>query len=213
MALDLNALAEAIINGKKEDAEKLTKQALDEGIPPDKILNEGLIKGMSVVGERFKKGEYYVPEVLIAARAMKAAMEILRPVLTEAGVEPIGTVVIGTVKGDLHDIGKNLVSMMLEGAGFRVIDLGVDVPPEKFVEAVKEHNAQIVAMSALLTTTMPSMKVTIDALKEAGIRDEVKVLIGGAPVTQAYADEIGADGYGRDAATGAEKAKELLGIS
>lgn len=210
---DLNALAEAIINGKKEDAEQITKQALDEGLSPAEILNEGLIKGMSVVGEKFKNNEFYVPEVLIAARAMKAAMEILRPLLTESGVEPVGKVAIGTVKGDLHDIGKNLVAMMLEGGGFQVIDLGIDVGPEKFIQAVTDQDVQIVAMSALLTTTMPSMKVTIDALKEAGIRDKVKVLIGGAPVTQAYADEIGADGYARDAASAVDKAKELLGVA
>ncbi len=210
---DLNALAEAIINGRKEEAEQITKQALDEGLPPTKVLNEGLIKGMSVVGEKFKNNEFYVPEVLIAARAMKSAMEILRPMLTESGVEPVGRVAIGTVKGDLHDIGKNLVAMMLEGGGFQVIDLGIDVGPEKFIQVVTDQEVQIVAMSALLTTTMPSMKVTIDALKEAGLRDKVKILIGGAPVTQAYADEIGADGYARDAASAVDKAKELLGVA
>lgn len=210
---DLNALAEAIINGKKEDAEQITKQALDEGLSPAEVLNEGLIKGMSVVGEKFKNNEFYVPEVLIAARAMKSAMEILRPLLTESGVEPVGKVAIGTVKGDLHDIGKNLVAMMLEGGGFQVIDLGIDVGPEKFIQAVADHEVDIVAMSALLTTTMPSMKVTIDALKEAGLRDKVKILIGGAPVTQAYADEIGADGYARDAASAVDKAKELLNVA
>ncbi|HID57270.1 TPA: cobalamin-binding protein [Candidatus Poribacteria bacterium] len=210
---DLNALAEAIINGKKEDAEQITKQALDEGLSPAEVLNEGLIKGMSVVGEKFKNNEFYVPEVLIAARAMKSAMEILRPLLTESGVEPVGKVAIGTVKGDLHDIGKNLVAMMLEGGGFQVIDLGIDVGPEKFIQVVADHEVDIVAMSALLTTTMPSMKVTIDALKEAGLRDKVKILIGGAPVTQAYADEIGADGYARDAASAVDKAKELLNVA
>jgi 5-methyltetrahydrofolate--homocysteine methyltransferase len=210
---DLNALAEAIISGKKEDAERITKQALDEGVSPDKVLNEGLIKGMSVVGEKFKNNEFYVPEVLIAARAMKSAMEILRPMLSESGVQPVGKVAIGTVKGDLHDIGKNLVAMMLEGGGFQVIDLGIDVGPEKFIQAVTDQEVQIVAMSALLTTTMPSMKVTIDALKEAGVRDKVKILIGGAPVTQAYADEIGADGYARDAASAVDKARELLGVA
>ncbi|HEX30270.1 TPA: cobalamin-binding protein [Candidatus Poribacteria bacterium] len=210
---DLNALAEAIINGRKEEAEQITKQALDEGLSPAEVLNEGLIKGMSVVGEKFKNNEFYVPEVLIAARAMKSAIEILRPLLSESGVEPVGKVAIGTVKGDLHDIGKNLVAMMLEGGGFQVIDLGIDVGPEKFIQAVSDQEVQIVAMSALLTTTMPSMKVTIDALKEAGLRDKVKILIGGAPVTQAYADEIGADGYARDAASAVDKAKELLGVA
>jgi methylmalonyl-CoA mutase cobalamin-binding domain/chain len=165
---------------------------------------------MGVVGENFKNNVFYVPEVLIAARAMKSGMEILRPKLADAGVEPLGKVALGTVKGDLHDIGKNLVAMMLEGAGFEVIDLGIDVAPEKFIEAVNEQGAQVVAMSALLTTTMPSMKTTIDAMKEAGLEGKVKTLIGGAPVTQRYADEIGADGYARDAASGADKAKELL---
>lgn len=207
---DLSALTESIINGKAKDAKELVQKALDEKVPVSEILNEGLIKGMSVVGEKFKNNEFYVPEVLIAARAMHGAMEILKPLLASSGVEPIGKVAIGTVKGDLHDIGKNLVVMMLEGAGFEVMDLGIDVPAEKFVDAVKQ-GAQIVAMSALLTTTMTAMKTTIDALKEAGVRDQAKVLIGGAPVTQNFADEIGADGYARDAASGADKAKELLG--
>jgi 5-methyltetrahydrofolate--homocysteine methyltransferase len=198
---DLNALAEAIINGKKDDAETLTKQALGEKTPAGDILNQGLIKGMSVVGERFKNNEFYVPEVLIAARAMKSAMEMIRPLLAESGVQPVGKVAIGTVKGDLHDIGKNLVAMMLEGGGFHIIDLGIDVGPEQFVQSVADQGADVIAMSALLTTTMPSMKVTIDALTEAGVRDKVKVIIGGAPVTQAYADDIGADGYARDAAS------------
>jgi len=207
---DLNAIAENIINGKKDDVEELVQAAVDEEVAPGEILNEGLLKGMSVVGENFKNNVFYVPEVLIAARAMKAGMVILRPKLVEAGVEPIGKVALGTVKGDLHDIGKNLVMMMLEGAGFEVLDLGIDVPPEKFVEAVTEQGAQIVAMSALLTTTMPSMKGVIDAIKEAGLEGKVKTMIGGAPVTQRYADEIGADGYARDAASGADTAKELI---
>ncbi len=210
---DLKALAEAIISGNQQEAVRLTQEALDEGVPADKILNEGLIAGMEVVGEKFKKNEFYVPEVLIAARAMKSAMELLRPALAETGVEPIGTVVIGTVQGDLHDIGKNLVAMMLEGGGFRVVDLGVDVAPEKFVEAVQKEGAQIVGLSALLTTTMPAMKDTIAALEQAGIRDQVKVLIGGAPVTQEYADEIGADGYAPDAASAVDKAKQLIGAA
>jgi 5-methyltetrahydrofolate--homocysteine methyltransferase len=207
---DLNAIAENVINGKRDEVEELVKGAVDEGVGAGDILNEGLVKGMSVVGENFKNNVFYVPEVLIAARAMKAGMEIIRPLLAEAGVEPIGKVALGTVKGDLHDIGKNLVMMMLEGAGFEVIDLGIDVPPEKFVEAVTEQGAQVVAMSALLTTTMPSMKGVIDALKEAGLEGKIKTVIGGAPVTQRYADEIGADGYARDAASGADKAKELI---
>lgn len=211
MAVDLSALAESVINGKAKDAKELTQKAIDEGVPVSEILNNGLVKGMGVVGEKFKNNEFYVPEVLIAARAMHSAMDILKPLLASSGVEPIGKVAIGTVKGDLHDIGKNLVVMMLEGAGFEVIDLGIDVPPEKFVQAAKD-GAQIIAISALLTTTMTAMKTTIEALEEAGVKDKVKTLIGGAPVTQNYADEIGADGYARDAASGADKAKELLGL-
>jgi 5-methyltetrahydrofolate--homocysteine methyltransferase len=207
---DLSALAESIINGKAKDAKELVQKALDAKVPVSEILTNGLIKGMSVVGEKFKNNEFYVPEVLIAARAMHGAMDILKPLLASSGVKPIGVVSIGTVKGDLHDIGKNLVVMMLEGAGFEIMDLGIDVPAEKFVESVK-NGAQVIAMSALLTTTMTAMKSTIDALKEAGVRDKVKIMIGGAPVTQNYADEIGADGYARDAASGADKAKELLG--
>jgi len=210
---DLSALAENLINGKAQEVKELTQKALDEGVHPGEILNGGLIKGMNVVGERFKNNEFYVPEVLIAARAMHAGMDILKPKLAESGVEPIGRVLLGTVKGDLHDIGKNLVAMMLEGAGFEVIDLGIDVPPEKFVQAVNEQGGDVIAMSALLTTTMTQMKTTLEALEEAGVKGKVKTLIGGAPVTQNYADEIGADGYARDAASAADKAKELLGIS
>ena len=207
---DLSALAENLINGKANEVKELTQKALDEGVSPGEVLNGGLIKGMNVVGERFKNNEFYVPEVLIAARAMHAGMDILKPKLAESGVKPVGRVLLGTVKGDLHDIGKNLVAMMLEGAGFEVVDLGIDVSPEKFVEAVKE-GGDVVAMSALLTTTMTAMKTTLEALEEAGVRDKIKALIGGAPVTQNYADEIGADGYARDAASAADKAKELMG--
>jgi 5-methyltetrahydrofolate--homocysteine methyltransferase len=210
---DLSALAENLINGKAQEVKELTQKALDEGVSPGEILNGGLIKGMNVVGERFKNNEFYVPEVLIAARAMHAGMDILKPKLVESGVEPIGRVLLGTVKGDLHDIGKNLVAMMLEGAGFEVVDLGIDVSPEKFVQAVSEQGGDVVAMSALLTTTMTQMKTTLEALEEAGVKSKVKTLIGGAPVTQNYADEIGADGYARDAASAADKAKELLGIA
>ncbi len=206
---DLSALAENLINGKAPEVKELTQKALDDGVAPGEILNDGLIKGMSVVGERFKNNEFYVPEVLIAARAMHAGMDILSPALAESGVKPIGRILLGTVKGDLHDIGKNLVAMMMEGAGFEVVDLGIDVPPEKFVEAAKDGGG-VIAMSALLTTTMTAMKTTMEALEEAGVRDQVKVLIGGAPVTQNYADEIGADGYARDAASAADKAKELI---
>jgi len=210
MAVDLQALADNIIKGKKNPAVELTNQALQEGIEPQKIINEGLIAGMAVVGEKFKKNEFYVPEVLIAARAMKECMGILKPMLEETGVKPVGTVAIGTVKGDLHDIGKNLVAMMLQGNGFEVIDLGVDVAPEKFIDAVKEQKAEIIALSALLTTTMPGMKQTIDALEAAGVRGGVKVMIGGAPVTQKFSDEIGADGYAPDAASAVDLAKTLV---
>ncbi|MCL6591492.1 MAG: corrinoid protein [Firmicutes bacterium] len=207
---DLKALAEALIAGNAPKVKELTEAAIAEGLHPATIVNEGLIAGMSVVGQRFKNNEIYVPEVLIAARAMHTGLNLLKPLLAEKKVEPVGRVVIGTVKGDLHDIGKNLVAMMLEGAGFEVIDLGYDVSPQKFVEAVKTHNPHHVAMSALLTTTMPAMKETIEALKAAGLRDKVKVMIGGAPVTQQYADQIGADGYAPDAASAAELAKALL---
>ena len=207
---DLQGIAEGVISGKRDDVARLVQAAVDEGVGADVIINEGLIAGMSVVGDRFKKNEFYVPEVLIAARAMHAGMDIIKPLLADSGVQPKGVIVIGTVKGDLHDIGKNLVAMMLEGGGYEVIDLGVDVAPEGFVGAVKDKGAQIVALSALLTTTMPSMKDTIEALKEAGVRDAAKVMIGGAPVTQNYADEIGADGYAPDAASAVDKAAELL---
>jgi 5-methyltetrahydrofolate--homocysteine methyltransferase len=208
---DMQALAQAIIGGKAPDAKRLTEEALAEGLGASEILNNGLVAGMNVVGAKFKNNEFYVPEVLIAARAMKGAMEVLKPVLAETGVEPIAKVAIGTVKGDLHDIGKNLVAMMLEGAGFEIIDLGVDVKPEQFVGAIQEKGANIVCLSALLTTTMPAMKDTIDAIAAAGLRDKVSVMIGGAPVTQNYADEIGADGYAPDAASAVDKAKELVG--
>jgi 5-methyltetrahydrofolate--homocysteine methyltransferase len=207
---DLQAIAENIIKGQAPKTKELVSQALQEGIPVRDILHKGLIAGMNVVGEKFKNNEFYVPEVLIAARAMKQGMELIRPRLIEEKVEPVGRAAIGTVKGDLHDIGKNLVAMMLEGAGFEVIDLGIDVPPEKFIAAVKEKGAQVICMSALLTTTMPSMQTTIEAVKEAGLSGKVSMMIGGAPVTQAYADQIGANGYAPDAASAAEKAKELV---
>jgi len=207
---DLKAIAENLINGKAPAVEEGVRQAMDDGTPVREILHEGLIAGMNVVGQKFKNNEFYIPEVLIAARAMKSGMELIRPRLIEEKVEPLGVAAIGTVKGDLHDIGKNLVAMMLEGAGFEVVDCGIDVPPEKFLEAVKENGAQLICMSALLTTTMPSMKTTVDALKEAGVTDKVKTIIGGAPVTQSYADQIGADGYAPDAASAADRAKELM---
>ena len=205
---DLKALSDSIIKGDQKTAVDATKAALDEGMAPGTILADGLIAGMNVIGVRFKANEVYIPEVLIAARAMKMAMEILEPKLVEAGVEPLGTAAVGTVQGDLHDIGKNLVMMMLKGAGFNVVDLGVDVPPDVFVEKAKENNVQIVGLSALLTTTMPSMEKTIRAIKDAGLT--IKTMIGGAPVTQAYADKIGADGYAADAASAVDIAKELL---
>ncbi|MFH1717476.1 MAG: corrinoid protein [Planctomycetota bacterium] len=205
---DLKALADAVIRGDQKASVEITKAALGEGTAPKSVLDEGLIAGMDVVGARFKKNEIYIPEVLIAARAMKMAMEFLEPELVKAGVEPIGKLLIGTVQGDLHDIGKNLVAMMLKGAGFEVIDLGVDVGPEKFVEQAKAAKAHLVGMSALLTTTMPGMEKTIKALKEAGV--PVKVMIGGAPVTQDYADRIGADGFAPDAASAVDTAKSLV---
>jgi 5-methyltetrahydrofolate--homocysteine methyltransferase len=206
---DLQPLAEALIKGDRDAVVELTQKAVDDGVAPKEILDEGLIAGMNVIGTRFKNNEVYVPEVLIAARAMNCAMEIMEPKLAEAGVEPIGTVVLGTVKGDLHDIGKNLVGMMLKGGGFKVLDVGIDVPAEKFVEAAKESGAKVIAMSALLTTTMPQMAEVVKALKDAGI--ETKTMIGGAPVTQNYAEEIGADGYAPDAASAVDSAKELVG--
>lgn len=207
---DLQEIAQSVIKGQAAKVEELVRQALGEKVPVRQILHEGLIAGMNVVGDYFKNNKFYVPEVLIAARAMKKGMELIRPQLVEEKVEPLGRACIGTVKGDLHDIGKNLVAMMLEGAGFEVIDLGIDVPPNRFIEAVKTQGAQIVCMSALLTTTMSGMKTTVEALKEAGIAGQVRTLIGGAPVTQTYADQIGADGYAPDAATAVEKAQELV---
>ncbi len=191
---------------------ELVQKALDEGVTADKVLTEGLIAGMDVIGKRFKANEVYVPEVLIAARAMKAGMGLIRPLLAETGIQPVGTIIIGTVKGDLHDIGKNLVSMMMEGAGFDVVDLGVDVSAEKFVSSAKENPGSVVGMSALLTTTMPMMKEVVESLKSADLAN-VKSMIGGAPVTQNYADEIGADGYAPDAASAVDKAKEVLGTA
>jgi 5-methyltetrahydrofolate--homocysteine methyltransferase len=205
---DLKALAEAVIRGDQNTAVEITKSALDEGTAAESILKKGLIAGMDVIGDGFKKNEVYIPEVLIAARAMKSAMEILEPELVKAGVKPIGKFLIGTTQGDLHDIGKNLVAMMLKGAGFEVIDLGVDISPEKFVEQTKATGIQLVGMSALLTTTMPAMEKTIKALKNAGV--SAKVMIGGAPVTQGYADKIGADGYAADAASAVDVAKNLV---
>jgi len=205
---DLKALSQAIIKGDQKTAVEITKAAISEGMAPATILGDGLIAGMNVIGTRFKANEVYIPEVLIAARAMKMSMEFLEPQLVAAGVKPLGKALIGTVQGDLHDIGKNLVMMMLKGAGFEVVDAGVDVSPDKFVAKAKEFSPQIIGLSALLTTTMPAMEKTIQAIKTAGIA--AKVMIGGAPVTQAYADKIGADGYSPDAASAVDLAKKLL---
>lgn len=208
--VDLDNISEALQRGDAEKVEELVKKSLEENLAPKKILEDGLIKGMGIIGAKFKKNEVYVPEVLIAARAMHAGMNILKPKLIETGVKNIGVVAIGTVKGDLHDIGKNLVKMMLEGAGFEVIDLGIDVSVDKFVEAVKEHKPNIIAMSALLTTTMVNMPEVIKALEAAGLREKVKIMIGGAPITQNYADQIGADGYSPDAASAVDNAKTFI---
>jgi len=209
--VNLKEIAENLIQGKAPKVKELVQKAVDEGQDAQKILDEGLLTGMSVVGEKFKRNEFYVPEVLIAARAMKAGMEVLRPLLVERDIKGAGKVVLGTVRGDLHDIGKNLVGMMLEGAGFEIIDLGIDVSPERFVETAREKNADIIGLSALLTTTMPAMKEVISVLEKENLKGKIKVMIGGAPVTQDYADEIGADGYAPDAASAVDKAKELVG--
>ena len=202
-----------LMKGKAPIVKELVQKAIDENVPVEQILTQGLIAAMAVVGDRFRKNEVYVPEVLIAARAMKAGMELLKPLLAKSGIQPVGTVVLGTVKGDLHDIGKNLVGMMLEGAGFAVVDAGIDVSPEKFVEAIKSSKAGVIAMSALLTTTMPMMKNVVEAIGAAGLKGQVKTMIGGAPVTQSYAEEIGADGYGKDASSAVLVAKQLLGVA
>jgi len=205
---DLKELADAVVRGDQSRAVELTRAALAGGVAVKSILDDGLIGGMDILAARWKRNEVYIPEVLIAARAMKTAMEVLEPELARAGVKPVGKFMIGTVQGDLHDIGKNLVAMMMKGAGFEVTDVGIDVPAEKFVEQVRKSGAQVVGMSALLTTTMPAMEKTLKAMKEAGV--EAKVMVGGAPVTQAYADKIGADGYAADAATAVDVAKKLI---
>jgi 5-methyltetrahydrofolate--homocysteine methyltransferase len=205
---DLKQLYQAVVTGDAKASQNLTREALAEGVDPLKLVNEYMVPAMDEVGKKFECNEYFVPELLISARAMKAALDLIRPLLTARGDKPVGRVAIGTVKGDLHDIGKNLVASLLEGGGFEVIDLGVNVSPEKFIETVQQKNANIIAMSALLTTTMPSMKTTIDALKQAGVRHKVKILIGGAPITQKYADEIGADGYSENAVGAVALAKK-----
>jgi len=207
----LNEIREAVLRGDLDAARRATADALADGIAPGEILNDALIAAMDVVGEEYESGIRFIPEMLISAEAMKSAMTVLRPVLAEAGIEPRGRIVLGTVEGDLHDIGKDLVGMMLEGAGFEVIDLGVEVAAERFVDAVREHRPNLVGMSALLTTTMVYMPEVIRALEDAGLRDSVRVIIGGAPVTAEYADEIGADGYAEDAAGAVRLATRLIG--
>ena len=207
--MELKTLYDAVVNGEIEEVHVGVKAALADNIPADRILNEALIPAMAEVGRLFEAQEYYVPEMLISAKAMQGGLALLKPLLAASGAAAGPKAAFGTVKGDLHDIGKNLVIMMLEGAGFQVTDLGVDVHPEKFIEAVKD-GVQLIGMSAMLTTTMPNMKVTIDALKEAGVRDEVKIMVGGAPLTQVYAEQIGADGYSQDASAAVRRARELL---
>jgi 5-methyltetrahydrofolate--homocysteine methyltransferase len=209
---DFEILKDRLFQGDINAIEKLVKQAVEEKLLLKDILSKGLIAGMDVVGKKFKANDIFVPEVLLAAKAMQAGMKVLEPLLIKEGIRPAAKIAIGTVKGDLHDIGKNLVAMMFKGAGLDVLDFGIDVPPERFVNAVKNDGVQIVAMSALLTTSMPSMKKTMQALEAAGVLSKVKTMIGGAPVTQEYADEIKADGYAQDAASAVDKAKELLGI-
>ena len=207
---DFDTLADTVFKGKLSLVKELTQAMIDRGVAPLDIINQGLIAGMNIVGPKFKAGDMYVPEVMMAAKAMAGGMDLVKPLIAEADVPSSGTIVIGTVKGDLHDIGKNLVVMILESGGFKVIDLGVDVAPETFVAAIKEHNAQILGMSALLTTTMVKMKDTIEALIEAGLRDKVKTLVGGAPVSHSFAHEIGADGYCADAMAAKDRCDEIM---
>lgn len=207
---DLASIREAVEQGNAAVVKERTREALEEGTSPELILNEGLIAAMANIGEKFKKNEIYVPEMLIAARAMYASLDVLKPLLAKSGVKNAGKLVIGTVKGDLHDIGKNLVRMMFDGAGFEVVDIGIDVSPGKFVDAVRNEKPDLLGMSALLTTTMTAMKSTVDALKEAGLRDKVKVIVGGAPVTERFAREIGADGYAPDASSAVDVGKALI---
>jgi 5-methyltetrahydrofolate--homocysteine methyltransferase len=207
--MSLEEVKTAVVNGKRKDVKRLVPAHVEAGTPPREILDEALIPAMSIVGERFKKNEIFVPEMLVSARAMKTGLDIIEPALLAAGIKPEFKAVLGTVEGDLHDIGKNLVGIMWKGAGFEVIDLGTNVSPDVFVEAIREHNPHVVGLSALLTTTLPSMEKTIQAIREAGL-SEVKVLVGGAPVTEKYAEEIGASGYARDAASAVDVARGLL---
>jgi 5-methyltetrahydrofolate--homocysteine methyltransferase len=207
---EMQTISAALIDGDHHTVDRLTRQALDDGIGALEVMDEGLIAGMGVVGIKFRENFIFVPEVLACARAMKVGMAHIEPILSASGVEPVGRVVMGTVKGDLHDIGKNLCIMMLRGSGFEVVDLGVDTSPDAFIEAVEQHRPQLLGMSALLTTTMPNMGKTIEAFIDAGLRDTVKIMVGGAPVTQAFADEMGADGYGKDAVACVTLAKALI---
>ncbi|HVM57967.1 MAG TPA: corrinoid protein [Gaiellaceae bacterium] len=210
--MEIAQLTEAVIVGNAPEAEALTRTALDEGVAPTAIVDEGLIVAMGIVGDRFGRGEIYVPEMLLSARAMQHALAVVEPLLVGDDISSRGSVVIGTVKGDIHAIGKNIVGIMLRGSGFTVLDLGVDVPADRFVGAIEEHRPDILAMSALLTTTMPRMETVIEALDGAGVRDEVKVMVGGAPITEEFARSIGADGYGRDAGAAAARARELVPV-
>lgn len=209
----LDGLYEHTLNGEVTPVVELTQEGLALGMEPLTLLFDALIPALEEVGRLFEMGEYFVPEMLISARAMQGAMNILKPLIAETGAKPVGTFVMGTVKGDIHDIGKNLCNIMLEGAGFVVVDLGVNVPPEKFIEAIIEHQPQAVGMSAFLTTTMPMFKKNIEAIKEAGLRDKVKILVGGAPVTHEYAQVVGADGYAPDASSTVRLTKELIGLT
>ena len=211
--MSLETIYQAVLDGDAPAAESAVKEALAANVPAEDILQKACIPAMGEVGRLFEEGEKFVPEMLISARAMQKSVALLKPLLAQGNIQAVGKVIVGTVQGDLHDIGKNLVGMMLEGTGFEVIDLGTDVTPSKFVEAVKTHHPQLIGLSALLTTTMPSMKKIVDALQEAGLRGQVKVLIGGAPVTEAYANQIGADGYAPDASSAARKAKALMGAA
>jgi len=208
----LKTLYEETMVGNAPAVLDLTNQGLEAGLTPEQLLFDSLIPSLEEVGARFERGDWFVPEMLIAGRAMSGALEILRPLLAQTGAQSVGTFVMGTVKGDVHDIGKNLVNIMLEGAGFTVIDLGVQTPPEKFIAAIEEHKPDVVGMSAFLTTTMPMFKATINAIEKAGLRDDVIIMVGGAPVTQEYADVVGADGYAADAATAVRLAKELIAV-
>ena len=210
---DLGEITQSLVQGRAQPVADLTQKLLDAGVAPQAILNEGLIAGMAVVGERMRSGEMYLPEVLQSASAMQTSLKILKPHLVKEGAKPLGKILLGTVKGDMHDIGKNLVGIMLQGAGFEIVDLGLNVLPEKFVEGINVHHPAVVGMSAMLTTTMLNMRTVLAALQAAGLRSEVKVIIGGAPASQRFADEIGADGYARDAVLAVHKVKELLGLA